>query len=323
MFVCNATRRRASANAAAGAAAAAPPAPRQLCVRAFWGVDTTFIETGIFSSKKRQRTGSSRIGKKPQRASSSSSSSSSSSMTTSSTSTMSAASLECVGTLLEGLTAASHVASPAMLAAATLAAATTTAGRKDGSDGDPAALDDEQYQFSIELPLTDEYFPAVFVVSNAPESSDAEIVAGSASAVDTAAALVYIVNGTKEEKMDERVAQDVLETFKRSGTSTTTTTSFELSCVAKIAVSSDTGKRYALQPVFGLEREETTAGEGGGEISNCIVCMDRPRNALFLPCRHIVVCDECAARVHVCPVCKLKYTSLVRLESTSWDVFTA
>lgn len=36
----------------------------------------------------------------------------------------------------------------------------------------------------------------------------------------------------------------------------------------------------------------------------CIVCCDRKRDTLFLPCRHLVSCVACANVVQTCPVCR-------------------
>ena len=47
----------------------------------------------------------------------------------------------------------------------------------------------------------------------------------------------------------------------------------------------------------------------------CMVCMDRPRAALLLPCRHSIVCAGCAAellgRASSCPLCR---TPIARFE---------
>lgn len=39
----------------------------------------------------------------------------------------------------------------------------------------------------------------------------------------------------------------------------------------------------------------------------CCICLDNKCNILFLPCKHIVVCDICASMLQsqrVCPVCQ-------------------
>ena len=303
-FECQAIRRRPAAGAL--------PGPEQLCLRSFWGVDSSFIEKGIYS--REQKGGSSYSRNREDTI-----------PTTPQTSTSVPTQHNCIDELFEGLSMSSSRASPIMLAASTpVAEATTTntrtaaAGKEDG-EGNPSWLD-EHYQFSSELPLLDEYFPAVFVISKAPTSSIQHTALEDSIAMDTAAALIYIINGTKGEKVGGSMVLEDEAKLKGSNPAAATTY-FELSSMAKIAVSSNTNKWYALQPVFGLERDEVTGNNeesGFGEISSCVVCMDRRRNALFLPCRHIVVCDECASRVHVCPVCKLKFTSLVRLK-TAWD----
>lgn len=39
----------------------------------------------------------------------------------------------------------------------------------------------------------------------------------------------------------------------------------------------------------------------------CCICLDRTANTLFLPCRHLVVCDVCASQIYSdskCPLCQ-------------------
>lgn len=36
----------------------------------------------------------------------------------------------------------------------------------------------------------------------------------------------------------------------------------------------------------------------------CVVCSERKRNTLFLPCKHIVICTECSTLLNECPTCK-------------------
>lgn len=47
------------------------------------------------------------------------------------------------------------------------------------------------------------------------------------------------------------------------------------------------------------------AGTGGGS-SDCVICMERPRSQLFVPCCHMVCCGQCAQEMKArnqCPVC--------------------
>lgn len=39
----------------------------------------------------------------------------------------------------------------------------------------------------------------------------------------------------------------------------------------------------------------------------CCVCLENTCNVLFLPCKHIVICDKCASELYsrkVCPICQ-------------------
>ena len=36
----------------------------------------------------------------------------------------------------------------------------------------------------------------------------------------------------------------------------------------------------------------------------CTVCLVATRNALLVPCNHLVTCMNCAAMMHTCPVCR-------------------
>lgn len=44
----------------------------------------------------------------------------------------------------------------------------------------------------------------------------------------------------------------------------------------------------------------------------CCVCYDEKRNCVFLPCRHLVACEECASKVDYCPVCRLQIIGTVK-----------
>ena len=45
------------------------------------------------------------------------------------------------------------------------------------------------------------------------------------------------------------------------------------------------------------------AVEEGGDAS-CVVCLERPRAVVLLPCRHLSMCALCAAGVSTCPMCR-------------------
>ena len=58
------------------------------------------------------------------------------------------------------------------------------------------------------------------------------------------------------------------------------------------------------------------------EDNKCIICFESSINTLFLPCRHVAVCKECADNLEVpgsikgarcCPICKCKVGEVVEL----------
>lgn len=51
-----------------------------------------------------------------------------------------------------------------------------------------------------------------------------------------------------------------------------------------------------------------------GEVE-CALCLHRPRDVLFLPCRHICCCATCAAKLpqRVCPTCRATVESQIEV----------
>jgi hypothetical protein len=39
-------------------------------------------------------------------------------------------------------------------------------------------------------------------------------------------------------------------------------------------------------------------------MPTCIICMERERNIVLLPCRHLLTCEDCGETVFECPVCR-------------------
>jgi hypothetical protein len=51
--------------------------------------------------------------------------------------------------------------------------------------------------------------------------------------------------------------------------------------------------------------------EEATDQTNCIVCMERPRTVLLLPCSHLVACQECWKKMEQwrCSVCRSEVES--------------
>ncbi|TNJ28272.1 Zinc finger, C3HC4 type (RING finger) domain-containing protein [Giardia muris] len=54
-------------------------------------------------------------------------------------------------------------------------------------------------------------------------------------------------------------------------------------------------------------------------VDGCVVCLSRRKDAVILPCRHLVVCEVCADRIeHCCPYCRGKADEALVVEYPEW-----
>ncbi|XP_053940048.1 E3 ubiquitin-protein ligase LRSAM1 isoform X2 [Cuculus canorus] len=47
--------------------------------------------------------------------------------------------------------------------------------------------------------------------------------------------------------------------------------------------------------------------------SECVVCMERETQMIFLPCGHVCCCQTCCERLHTCPLCRKDVTQRIRI----------
>jgi hypothetical protein len=75
-------------------------------------------------------------------------------------------------------------------------------------------------------------------------------------------------------------------------------------------VSSPFGARVAgvgeckAEPARSDPAEPPPPAVGEGDDPSCVVCLERPRAVVLLPCRHLSMCALCAAGVSTCPMCR-------------------
>ena len=43
----------------------------------------------------------------------------------------------------------------------------------------------------------------------------------------------------------------------------------------------------------------------------CVICHDKPKSVLLLPCRHLYVCPDRSARSAACPLCRVGINSRI------------
>eukprot|EP00456_Euglypha_rotunda_P069282 TRINITY_DN60897_c0_g1_i1.p1 TRINITY_DN60897_c0_g1~~TRINITY_DN60897_c0_g1_i1.p1 ORF type:complete len:237 (-),score=34.25 TRINITY_DN60897_c0_g1_i1:11-649(-) len=69
-------------------------------------------------------------------------------------------------------------------------------------------------------------------------------------------------------------------------------------------------KQYIITPTQVLEMQDIFGLEDA--MAECIVCFTEPKDVIFLPCRHICVCNECHKNMPKCPVCRAPIASFLR-----------
>ncbi|NXX10857.1 LRSM1 ligase, partial [Podargus strigoides] len=47
--------------------------------------------------------------------------------------------------------------------------------------------------------------------------------------------------------------------------------------------------------------------------SECVVCLERETQMIFLPCGHVCCCQTCCERLHTCPLCRKDITQRIRI----------
>ena len=70
----------------------------------------------------------------------------------------------------------------------------------------------------------------------------------------------------------------------------------------------------ALQPAIAERRrldDEARLGEEDAR-RQCIICFERQKDTVFVPCAHLVTCSGCAELVASCPSCRQPITSKIR-----------
>lgn len=47
----------------------------------------------------------------------------------------------------------------------------------------------------------------------------------------------------------------------------------------------------------------------------CVICLNKDKNVLFLPCAHLAACLDCSFNLQNCPICRSKIQATVRTYS--------
>ena len=49
------------------------------------------------------------------------------------------------------------------------------------------------------------------------------------------------------------------------------------------------------------------------ESNQCVVCMDRPRSMMMVPCKHFCVCETCSSKLRKCPLCNRHFSKVEKI----------
>ena len=62
------------------------------------------------------------------------------------------------------------------------------------------------------------------------------------------------------------------------------------------------------------KKKKNSDGEDDeNENMECSICMDAPKDVVFIPCGHVSCCQECSADIHDCPICRQPVTKRQKL----------
>ncbi len=78
-------------------------------------------------------------------------------------------------------------------------------------------------------------------------------------------------------------------------------------------------------PVVKSSEPKPSTSRTSSELNNvneCQICFSRPRNCLFLPCRHVFMCIDCnnemialqsENEINKCPICRVKIVTAIEM----------
>lgn len=46
---------------------------------------------------------------------------------------------------------------------------------------------------------------------------------------------------------------------------------------------------------------------------SCVICYENERDALYMPCRHNMVCLRCSKQMRECPICREPISEFIRI----------
>uniref|UniRef100_A0A914CP07 RING-type domain-containing protein n=1 Tax=Acrobeloides nanus TaxID=290746 RepID=A0A914CP07_9BILA len=59
--------------------------------------------------------------------------------------------------------------------------------------------------------------------------------------------------------------------------------------------------------------KNSNAMKGSMENLICVICLDEHRQCIFLPCYHMVCCQECASTTKICSICRAEINGILKI----------
>lgn len=62
---------------------------------------------------------------------------------------------------------------------------------------------------------------------------------------------------------------------------------------------------FTQSPVEPFDVSSLKANDGSGdERLPCTICLIEGRNVVYIPCRHLLACQNCSKQLTICPLCR-------------------
>ena len=60
-------------------------------------------------------------------------------------------------------------------------------------------------------------------------------------------------------------------------------------------------------------RQDAVRRLGTADDRMCTICVENPKNAMCLPCRHVFACMACSEKIETCSICRAHIASIDRV----------
>ena len=62
-----------------------------------------------------------------------------------------------------------------------------------------------------------------------------------------------------------------------------------------------------------MSQDEVDQSGKANEDNECVICFDKPKQYLCVPCGHLCFCQDCKNATKDCPICRQKVVQIIKL----------